>query len=109
MEKTSKKLMQDIAKTRNIIRKKHLVLRLGKRESDGEITKKADPITQPLNELVNKVKSIKREDENENIDEDSKKFEKSISPTTSAFRIPIQVKKLKYQTKKRRIGDISHI
>ena len=54
-EQQQQKLAVDISKTHNVIRKKHLALRLGKREVDREINKQAEQIFEPLNQFINQV------------------------------------------------------
>ena len=46
-----------------IRKKKHLALRLDKREVDGEINKQAESIVESLNRLINQLESIKNEEE----------------------------------------------
>ena len=59
-EQQRQKLAVEISKT-HVIRKKHLALRLGKREIDREINKQAEPIVEPLNQLIYHVKSMKKD------------------------------------------------
>ena len=60
-QQEQQKLAEEISKTPNVIRKKHLALRLGKREINRESYKQTEPIFEPHNQLIDQVEDMKRE------------------------------------------------
>jgi hypothetical protein len=94
--KMNEKVVKDIIKTRNIIRKKYEALKSGKLENESHFEQIFRPITTPLNKLVDVT------EEKQPI-----KSELNKLPTTSAdivdFDSPLRIKKKQKKKKKKKI------
>ena len=106
------KLAEEISKTRNVIRKKHLALRLGKREIDRVINKQAKPIVEPLKQLIHQVKDMKKGKKGDSEEGPISSIKTDFSGSSSSKPLFTAVKKRKkfalqnvmYQTPKRAGG-----